>query len=254
LIPTEFSKKAIAHNQSLTGHGTGAHCTNTSVILQRYYVLCSEQADFVRGYERPAQTDRPQEESGRRPRKTADRRGGPVGRSERRPRGGGSVLALEVGSCHGVTPVTAHARRSCELVTRNSLLRGTLLGLLLAKQERGWSTLSTWSTWILFVHRWFPVIRFLRRAVECTELSASPSSQESLRRLPWCTCVSASGARHSRAQCKRKKENRQPKGGTMGPERKKENGQAKGGPSKRKKENRQPNGGMGGRHGGPREA
>ena len=27
------------------------------------------------------------------------------------------------------------------------------------------------------------------RAVECTELSASPSSQESLRRLPWCTCV-----------------------------------------------------------------
>ena len=38
------------------------------------------------------------------------------------------------------------------------------------------------------------------RAVECTELSASPSSQESLRRLPWCTCVSAS-ARQSRAQC-----------------------------------------------------
>ena len=38
------------------------------------------------------------------------------------------------------------------------------------------------------------------RAVECTELSASqPSSQESLRRLPWCTCVSAS-ARQSRAQ------------------------------------------------------
>ena len=32
------------------------------------------------------------------------------------------------------------------------------------------------------------------------ELSASPSSQESLRRLPWCTCVSAS-ARQSRAQC-----------------------------------------------------
>ena len=30
--------------------------------------------------------------------------------------------------------------------------------------------------------------------------SASPSSQESLRRLPWCTCVSAS-ARQSRAQC-----------------------------------------------------
>ena len=26
----------------------------------------------------------------------------------------------------------------------------------------------------------------------CTELSASPPSQESLRRLPWCTCVSAS--------------------------------------------------------------
>ena len=39
------------------------------------------------------------------------------------------------------------------------------------------------------------------RAVECTELSASPSSQESLRRLPWCTCVSAS-ARQSRAQCR----------------------------------------------------
>ena len=38
------------------------------------------------------------------------------------------------------------------------------------------------------------------RAVECTELSASPSSRESLRRLPWCTCVSAS-ARQSRAQC-----------------------------------------------------
>ena len=38
-------------------------------------------------------------------------------------------------------------------------------------------------------------------AVECTELSASPSSQESLRRLPWCTCVSAS-ARQSRAQCR----------------------------------------------------
>ena len=34
----------------------------------------------------------------------------------------------------------------------------------------------------------------------CTELSASPPSQESLRRLPWCTCVSAS-ARQSRAQC-----------------------------------------------------
>ena len=32
----------------------------------------------------------------------------------------------------------------------------------------------------------------------CTELSASPPSQESLRRLPWCTCVSAS-ARQSRA-------------------------------------------------------
>ena len=30
------------------------------------------------------------------------------------------------------------------------------------------------------------------RAVECTELSASPSSRESLRRLQWCTCVSAS--------------------------------------------------------------
>ena len=38
------------------------------------------------------------------------------------------------------------------------------------------------------------------RAVECTELGASPSSRESLRRLPWCTCVSAS-ARQSRAQC-----------------------------------------------------
>ena len=37
------------------------------------------------------------------------------------------------------------------------------------------------------------------RAVECTELSASPSSRESLRRLQWCTCVSAS-ARQSRAQ------------------------------------------------------
>ena len=37
------------------------------------------------------------------------------------------------------------------------------------------------------------------RAVECTELSASPSSPESLRRLQWCTCVSAS-ARQSRAQ------------------------------------------------------
>ena len=37
-----------------------------------------------------------------------------------------------------------------------------------------------------------------------------------LRRLPWCTCVSAS-ARQSRAQCKeRKKENRQPKGGMGG--------------------------------------
>ena len=34
----------------------------------------------------------------------------------------------------------------------------------------------------------------------CTELSASPPSQESLRRLPWCTCVRAS-ARQSRAQC-----------------------------------------------------
>ena len=34
----------------------------------------------------------------------------------------------------------------------------------------------------------------------CTELSASPLSQESLRRLPWCTCVSAS-ASQSRAQC-----------------------------------------------------
>ena len=33
----------------------------------------------------------------------------------------------------------------------------------------------------------------------CTELSASPPSQESLRRLPWCTCVSAS-ASQSRAQ------------------------------------------------------
>ena len=33
---------------------------------------------------------------------------------------------------------------------------------------------------------------------ECTELSASPSSRESLGRLPWCTCVSAS-ARQSRA-------------------------------------------------------
>ena len=31
-------------------------------------------------------------------------------------------------------------------------------------------------------------------------LRASPSSQESLRRLPWCTCVSVS-ARHSCAQC-----------------------------------------------------
>ena len=38
------------------------------------------------------------------------------------------------------------------------------------------------------------------RTLECTELSASPSSLESLRRLPWCTCVSAS-ARQSRAQC-----------------------------------------------------
>ena len=37
----------------------------------------------------------------------------------------------------------------------------------------------------------------------CTELSASPPSQESLRRLPWCTCASAS-ARQSRAQCKKK--------------------------------------------------
>ena len=37
----------------------------------------------------------------------------------------------------------------------------------------------------------------------CTELSASPPSQdqESLRRLPWCTCVSAS-AHQSRAQCR----------------------------------------------------
>ena len=34
-----------------------------------------------------------------------------------------------------------------------------------------------------------------------TELSASPPSQESLRRLPWCTCVSAS-ASQSRAQCR----------------------------------------------------
>ena len=34
----------------------------------------------------------------------------------------------------------------------------------------------------------------------CTELSASPPSQESLRRLQWCTGVSAS-ARQSRAQC-----------------------------------------------------
>ena len=33
----------------------------------------------------------------------------------------------------------------------------------------------------------------------CTELSASPLSQEPLRRLPWCTCVSAS-ASQSRAQ------------------------------------------------------
>ncbi|EOD27759.1 hypothetical protein EMIHUDRAFT_204711 [Emiliania huxleyi CCMP1516] len=37
------------------------------------------------------------------------------------------------------------------------------------------------------------------QAVECTELSASPSSRESLRRLQWCACVSAS-ARQSRAQ------------------------------------------------------
>jgi len=38
----------------------------------------------------------------------------------------------------------------------------------------------------------------------CTELSASPLSQESLRRLPWCTCVSAS-ASQSRAQCKKER-------------------------------------------------
>ena len=36
-------------------------------------------------------------------------------------------------------------------------------------------------------------------AVECTELSASPSSQESLRRLPWCTVLVSASARQSRA-------------------------------------------------------
>ena len=55
-------------------------------------------------FERPAQTDRPQGGSGRRPRRTADRRGGPVGRSA--DRGGGRSGWLE--------GHTAHARRSCE--------------------------------------------------------------------------------------------------------------------------------------------
>ena len=55
-------------------------------------------------FDRPAQTDRPQGGSGRRPRKTADRRGGPVGRSADQ---GGGRLALEVGSW--VTPHTLAA-------------------------------------------------------------------------------------------------------------------------------------------------
>ena len=93
-------------------------------------------------FERPAQTDRPQGGSGRRPRKTADRRGGPVGRSADR---GGGRLALEVSSCGSHR--TAHTLAAVnKLVSRNTRDTSALSPRLIAprperlrsREAQGW--------------------------------------------------------------------------------------------------------------------
>ena len=115
ICPLGFRSAGPVCTQSLAGSlSTSTLIRTTHVSFYTSVILCVVNRPSSR-FERPAQTDRPQGGSGRRPRKTADRRGGPVGRSADR---GGGRLALEVGSCVWVTPHTLAAVN--KLVSRNT--------------------------------------------------------------------------------------------------------------------------------------
>ena len=94
----------------------------------------------------------------------------------------------------------SHWRKRTSRLSRVFAIMGRCITLLMGEVQLVLTQCSEHTHTHTHTHSALNTLRVYAMSFLFFFLSASPPSQESLRRLPWCTCVSAS-ARQSRAQC-----------------------------------------------------